>query len=403
MWKHHITDSENLPKWTELDTFLQKRIRALAFDGGAAAPSHNNDRSKPDKVVRTHLSTTKRPLPNDRAQQRVCVYCGGHHFITCCEPFHRLSVPERRRAAAGKALCFLCLASGHRADACKSARMCEHCGAKHNSMLHVNMNIARANESAAAPATAAEAPERVTTDVSSVDATPPGGAHVLLPTAVVNVRDVNGGVHKMRALLDQGSEASMVSLRAAEILQLPRRCASVTVEGIGGVNAGRCEQSIVMKVSDQYGMGYSVDVNALVMPRVTSRVKPAPVQSTLPWPHVEDLLLADPDFMQEDTIDILLGGDLYGTLLRPGLRQRAGWPTAQNTMLGWIVSGAASAISPAAAANVVAVGHHVIVTPMARCLGMEEPATVRRLTADDENCEQLVSEQSSVAVLQTVC
>ena len=52
------------------------------------------------------------------------------------------------------------------------------------------------------------------------------------------------------------------------------------------------------------------------------------------------ITLADPQFYVPDSIDFLLGADIYGQLLQPGLRRLL--PTlltAQQTALGWVVSG----------------------------------------------------------------
>ncbi|KMQ82960.1 hypothetical protein RF55_21343, partial [Lasius niger] len=58
------------------------------------------------------------------------------------------------------------------------------------------------------------------------------------------------------------------------------------------------------------------------------------------WAHLRDLDLADPDPASHGSIDLLIGADLYGTLLLGEIRQGpVGSPTAQSTVLGWIVSG----------------------------------------------------------------
>ncbi|XP_024877647.1 uncharacterized protein LOC112458304 [Temnothorax curvispinosus] len=67
------------------------------------------------------------------------------------------------------------------------------------------------------------------------------------------------------------------------------------------------------------------------------------------WPHLRDLLLADPDPSCNRPIHVvLIGADLYGSLLLDGLRQGpVGTPTGQLTVFGWIVSGPASTACPA--------------------------------------------------------
>ena len=58
------------------------------------------------------------------------------------------------------------------------------------------------------------------------------------------------------------------------------------------------------------------------------------------WPHLEGLQLADPKFFLPGSVDLILGADVYGSLLENRLRKGSeGSPVAQETKLGWIVSG----------------------------------------------------------------
>ena len=49
---------------------------------------------------------------------RSCQMCSGQHGIWKCEQFKQLSVSERKKRAADKALCFKCLGTGHYARVC---------------------------------------------------------------------------------------------------------------------------------------------------------------------------------------------------------------------------------------------------------------------------------------------
>ncbi|XP_045541404.1 uncharacterized protein LOC123722882 [Papilio machaon] len=58
------------------------------------------------------------------------------------------------------------------------------------------------------------------------------------------------------------------------------------------------------------------------------------------WPELEAISLADPEFHMANRIDVLLGADAYAQVLREGLvKGPPGGPMAQNTALGWILSG----------------------------------------------------------------
>ncbi|XP_018364730.1 PREDICTED: uncharacterized protein LOC108762294 [Trachymyrmex cornetzi] len=80
-------------------------------------------------------------------------------------------------------------------------------------------------------------------------------------------------------------------------------------------------------------------LHAYVFQNITSYAasRTQPVES---WPHLQGISFADPDPSSRHRIHLLIGADLYGFLLKNGLRQGPiGTPTAQLTALGWIISG----------------------------------------------------------------
>lgn len=392
MWEQSL-DVAAIPTWNQLDLFLQGRIRALACVSVSSSAKHgSSQKAKPTKI-RAHQTSKGVPQPAQQPprgdeQHQVCPVCGEVHLITFCNQFRSMSAPDRRRMAADKSLCFICLLAGHQARACQDVRRrCSHCDQKHNSLLHDPDAPTRASQQQQ-PAVQAH-----TSSAMSGQRT-----RVLLATAIVNVRDNGGEIRQMRALLDQGAEASFISENAAQTLQLPRSNERVEVEGLGGVNAGRSTQSMVICVSDRFGSGYSVDVAALVIPRINNqggeRVMNSNQCPARLWPHTSDLEMADPEFMQLHPIDILLGGEVYGKLLMSGVRQHAGLPTAQNTHLGWILSGPMQQPQHVSTkASHVIVSHHTSVDDqLARFWQLEEITTKRQRTIDEEACDKFFDE-----------
>ncbi|XP_011861540.1 PREDICTED: uncharacterized protein LOC105558452 [Vollenhovia emeryi] len=74
--------------------------------------------------------------------------------------------------------------------------------------------------------------------------------------------------------------------------------------------------------------------------------------------HLTDLAWADDDPTSSHAIDVLIGADLYGELLLNGVRNSpAGRPIAQNSVLGWIISGPIA--SPIAARASTVTSYHV--------------------------------------------
>ncbi|XP_076684104.1 uncharacterized protein LOC143377072 [Andrena cerasifolii] len=146
-------------------------------------------------------------------------------------------------------------------------------------------------------------------------------------------------MEELRALIDQGSEVSLVSEALAQHLRLPRRPSSIRIVGIGGRHSERAHGQVRLDFTAGAIPTGRQTVTALVLPRITS-YQPRLGSRSRTWAHLDDLPLADPDFTGDDPIDVLLGADVYSMVLMEGVRKgRLGEPIAQKTSLGWIVSG----------------------------------------------------------------
>ena len=80
-----------------------------------------------------------------------------------------------------------------------------------------------------------------------------------------------------------------------------------------------------------------LDVSAIVVPHVTQHLPVQPVHLKSSWSHLSGLRLADPDFSWPGKIDILLGVDLYASVILQGRRSGPpGTPIALETKFGWV-------------------------------------------------------------------
>lgn len=387
MWRQHRANCEELATWDELDKFLQGRIRALTTDVDTSAAKIGN-RASSSKVgngpkIHAHQATTMSKRDQQSAStlgdtQQVCHCCTGTHLITWCPEFVKMSIPDRRTLASAKSLCYMCLAKGHHSQQCKKQQLCHKCGLKHNTMLHPD------NQTSSSTDQTVQA--HVVTSSSEAHRPRP---LVLLTTAIVNVCDAGGEKHEMRAFIDNGSESSFISEYAAQSLRLPRQSECKELGAIAGVNAGHISQSVWLTVSDRHGHGYEVNVNALILRRVTDSFKAMPVPEGHRWPHINGLLLADPEFMKRRRVDILLGGDVFGECLIPNIRQYPGLPTAMNSHFGWLLNGKVPEENYGhRVENTVIQTYHISIDQqLERFWEMEETEAVRRLTVDEEKCE----------------
>jgi hypothetical protein len=129
-------------------------------------------------------------------------------------------------------------------------------------------------------------------------------------------------------------------------LQLPRTNSSVNICGIGETAAGsaRFQTDVLLKSRVHPEVEYTV--TAVILPKLTGclpRQQIAPVD-TFP---VDSDDLADPYYFRKAKIGLILGADIYGSLLRPGLkRSSCKQVAAQDTTLGWIITDSVSTPEP---------------------------------------------------------
>ncbi|XP_026744319.1 uncharacterized protein LOC113505711 [Trichoplusia ni] len=164
---------------------------------------------------------------------------------------------------------------------------------------------------------------------------------VLLATALVEAQTKNGANHLLRVLLDQGSQASFITESAVQLLGLKKLPARGVISGIGGDESAVASKFIVfVTIKSRHDPNFIYQVRAFVLGTITTLI-PGEKISVPTWPELDSLTLADPEYHTPNKIDVLLGAEVYGQVLREGLiKHSPGSLIAQNTCLGWILSGA---------------------------------------------------------------
>lgn len=103
--------------------------------------------------------------------------------------------------------------------------------------------------------------------------------------------------------------------------------------GVGAQHIGSSRGIVILTLRSRYNPTIEFSVQAFVIPKVTGRIPSNPV--TASWSHLDELKLADPDFASPGPIDIILGADVYGSLLLGDIeRGPINASVAQQTSLG---------------------------------------------------------------------
>jgi uncharacterized CHY-type Zn-finger protein len=253
-----------------------------------------------------------------------CCFCKKSHNLYHCKDFLSLTIPQRISEIRKLKLCTNCLRESHKVESCTSST-CRKCSRKHNTLLHIETNDSDRNQ--------------ISPSVSSTSShcSYLKAQDVILSTALVKVFDCNGKPLQLRALLDSGSQSSFITESIADKLKLSFTHINVPVTGINE-SISTAKKLVELKIHSNITT-FSATLTCLVSKKITERLPIVSINLsnfTVPL----NIKLADPKFNVSSEIDLLIGSDLFWSLLSVGqiATNRKG-PIFQKTQLGWIVGG----------------------------------------------------------------
>ncbi|XP_076248135.1 uncharacterized protein LOC143187841 [Calliopsis andreniformis] len=371
-WEGTQKLNQEIPSFNEMLDFLREQEHRLHVLINPVQKQAVDPTSKPR--IRQHNAVVE-SSPGPTLE---CTFCGLTHGITTCKKFKLLTPELRFHYIKANQSCINCLASTHTVARCPKNAACTKCSKKHHTILHFDApqvgtgnrrstkkpqqgqrEAGRSNVSAREPAnvnTKSRASTSSADVTSHCSATESGTPAVFLATANVRVTGKGGTTRIARALIDQGSEASFISANLANDLRLARRKTPATVTGLGGGKAW---------------------ISSSVR-HVALRRRSAPVHTWCPEsPH--------------RPIEVLIGAGTYASIIRPGLRRfgKRG-PIAQETALGWILSGPVDAAT--SSPNPVRTLHCTVLESLDKAIRRfweieEIPSKLVNTKAEDE-CEE---------------
>lgn len=322
-----------LPRFSELEDFLESRWQSLEMINGKTSNSqvnysNNNSHNAKPKSSSNYETQSQR---NDNK----CFSCDeiGHKLYSCLK-YNNLSIVERKNLLKSKRLCFNCLVNGHSLVDCQSASRCKSCKGKHHTSIHTDTS---ANNTANAISSQQNQVERKSTALSTAVNV---NKKILLATAIIYVYTVNGEKIPAKALVDQGSENTIVSSALAKKLNLNRKPDGTQIVGIGGVEVQSEATAINLKFSSHTDSSFVMEVTSSTMDKISSDLPIIPVHRE-DWPHLKGIQFADPHFDRPSPIEVLLGAEVYEQIIQDGIIPKKDFsPTAQNSRLGWLLFGA---------------------------------------------------------------
>lgn len=264
-----------------------------------------------------------------------CPLCNQDHGIYNCKNFLEMPNDQKLRIVNKLKLCVNCLFS-HNSNPCTSTKTCRKCNSKHSSLLHDACMTIRPLPTETSPLTGKIA-KRHENATNSAHVSQNDYTEILLTTAMLQVKSSDGSYIKLRALIDQGSQISLISEDAAQKLGIKRQRCKGTVFGVGQ-KENSCKGMINIECSSLYN-DFTFNTEVLIMNNLIKNL-PNNTFSKPSWKFIEELDLADPEFYKSRPVDLLFGADIYTNIILSGIiKKDETLPIAQQTQLGWLLCG----------------------------------------------------------------
>ncbi|XP_053687088.1 uncharacterized protein LOC128736626 [Sabethes cyaneus] len=346
-WAQHIVDMDS-PTFSDMLKFLKRKCDT--FETCAAFGGKSFDQTKHDTKEERKYPPVKKEVKCFGAIQKLqCPVCGEKHTIYQCTEFKEASVEERRNLAQQSKLCFNCLRSKHYAKVCLSKSVCRvpECKQRHHTLLCHLESLNEVNSKTAAKGSEKQ-PVLVNNDENDSSAVS-CSANIktsfatsvfgTLPTAVVRIKGKNEVFHEIRAMIDCGSQATLITESCVTQLGLKRQNAKIVITGVTNSASETTRGAVNLEIASRFDYNPIISTRAYVLSKLTRNL-PQQKINTGNLKCLESLQLADPEFDKPSKIDLILGVDVFLSILGDGkVNDNLEIPIAMNSAFGWIVAG----------------------------------------------------------------
>jgi len=273
-----------------------------------------------------------KPLPN-----LDCVLCGKQHQLYKCDEYHSKKPDERLAVVKSKRCCFNCLSRRHSQRECTSKRTCmtEGCRKRHHTTLDKAFETYTGRQKASETPNSPDASNKnlqtlSTTSGSSIN------RQVFLQVVPIKVSNASGKTVKSYALLDGGSQCTIIRKTLCQSLNLPGRTKTTeigTLKGPGdSIHAKMVELEISLldgRYKSKVHNVFSVDNEHFHVPGQYLRN----YYEEKRWQRIQELNIRN---IRHDQIEMLIGADVPAALISSKVeKQGPGMPFAVKTLFGW--------------------------------------------------------------------
>ena len=346
-WKVHTEKETSVPSAEKLLKFCDQQGLILADKESKKDSKSIVQSSLPQQLKKTSKPQLSLHISSSSPPCKFCQY--GNHRLILCPKFKSMDPVTRHQAVQSVQSCFNCLGSDHSVKTCPSKRGCRECGKRHHTLLH-RSNQQQPNptdsQSNSSDSNLAQ-DQKVTTMTTSI-----AGKTVIVRSCQVLV-DVEGRTQIVRAMIDPGAAISFITGRIVSSLQAKRIPSLTHVTGLEETQTSTSYFKIEAIIRDPVNPEASIDFSPAVVSSITGTTPTSDLRQSSDLCFARNLQLADPNFGQPGTIDILLGLDIIPHISLQGLIVSPSKDLSANeTIFGWVISGYCESPSQAVTAHI---------------------------------------------------
>jgi hypothetical protein len=182
--------------------------------------------------------------------------------------------------------------------------MCRKCNKRHHTLLHIDKHYQVANEQGFTtdnlPANASD------NTYWSLKGKPRN--HILLATAIVEIKKKSGQYVPCRALLDSASQSHIITERCVQRLRLTKTQTLASVQGIRNVNTAS-HHNVSIHIRSRH-TDWHTAIDCAILPNITGATPPIRLDAGS-WNIPKDIKLADERFSEPGSIDLLIRADVF--------------------------------------------------------------------------------------------
>ncbi|XP_011701529.1 PREDICTED: uncharacterized protein LOC105458145 [Wasmannia auropunctata] len=282
-WETSLGDGKSVPKFEKLCNYLENRIQALrTLNQGSASSAKQENTSKPTKFSKAAPSKARsfNSTTNGKSKPPIkCIVCSESHSLINCTEFRKLTPAAKREKITQLRACINCLNPYHLVNKCASKHSCFACGQRHHTTLHDSFTVpvlasSQTSGSGSGSTTSVD-------NISVSNASPASSSTALtarapgvgiVSTARVLLTGPSGKTLRIRALLDTGSDSSLVSEWVAQTLRLPKKPVRVEISGIEAKGPVTARASVSAYLGSPSDNQFKLPIEALVLPSLPTKL-----------------------------------------------------------------------------------------------------------------------------------